>query len=224
MVIGEKSPVRMGQNFIPPPPNYSPPQPIPSNGFQLRALWVAIVFLLILRLCHLFLTHINGIQIRALQVAIVFMQCCLVLCHLTKLLKMEDLQSKFSPFSGVQDSQKALKFLQQFYVLFHIGNFIEESKLVWVNSFLKDSAMQWWDVLSRKSYGPKTWQDFKVAFYHNLLNETFEMEHYLGKSMNALYRYFGIIQSKVLGYILTYLYLSLIDQIGKYTMGLPFSL
>lgn len=60
---------------------------------------------------------------------------------------------KFLTFHGTQDANKALKFLQQFDVLFRNGNFTEASKILRVTSYLKDSALYWWDVLSQKTYG-----------------------------------------------------------------------
>ena len=49
---------------------------------------------------------------------------------------------KFEPFDGTSKRLKALTFIQQFDIVYHIGNFIEESKIRKATTMLKDNALQ----------------------------------------------------------------------------------
>ena len=83
---------------------------------------------------------------------------------------------KFDTFTGVQDRQKALIFLQQFDAAYSGGNFTESSKVRKAATFLKGNALQWWTNMLLQGRAPTTWVEFKQVFSATWLTTTFEMD------------------------------------------------
>ena len=71
---------------------------------------------------------------------------------------------KFVTFSDMQDKLKALTFIQQFDAAYTGGNFTESSKVRKAATFLKDNALQWWNLLLMQGTAPATWVYFKQLF------------------------------------------------------------
>ncbi|MCO5582254.1 hypothetical protein L7F22_036146 [Adiantum nelumboides] len=63
-----------------------------------------------------------------------------------------------------------------FEVAFAEGNFSEHSKLRHVGMHLKETASSWWLTTILEGRKPKSWEDFKKAFYGQFLPPDFEKE------------------------------------------------
>ncbi|MCO5569121.1 hypothetical protein L7F22_022829 [Adiantum nelumboides] len=90
--------------------------------------------------------------------------------------KSGDKDVKFEYYNGKRVISKALTFVRQFEVAFAEGNFSEHSKLRHVGMHLKETASSWWLTTILEGRKPKSWEDFKKAFYGQFLPPDFEKE------------------------------------------------
>ncbi|MCO5563833.1 hypothetical protein L7F22_017482 [Adiantum nelumboides] len=133
---------------------------------------------------------------------------------------------KFDSFDGQKNKLKALIFLQQFDAAFSGGHFTEASKVRKAASFLKGNALQWWMTLLKQGVAPATWVDFKQAFAPLWLTSTFEVDvitawHKLDcRDCNDLeennQKFWDVLLP-----VTSFRYVPFVEQVEKYTCGLP---
>ena len=133
---------------------------------------------------------------------------------------------KFDSFDGQKNKLKALIFLQQFDAAFSGGHFTEASKVRKAASFLKGNALQWWTTLLKQGVAPATWVEFKQAFAPLWLTSTFEVDvitawHKLDcRDCNDLEEYNQKFWDVLLP-VTSFRYVPFVEQVEKYTCGLP---